>query len=152
MERGQLFMDGGRVDAAGAGGAEIPTLTTHRLGRGEGDLLHRVALPVGDNELEEESSALCVGMNKGGEIGHVVLVGSQVKDVVHTPERPAQIILVHHVALDELSLFRHVGGLASRVYPGLQVVQDADTIALFQQQINRMGADETSPAGHKHFW
>jgi hypothetical protein len=69
-----------------------------------------------------------------------------VDDIIHAFQGGRQVGPVGHVALDELGLAGDPWRFSARMHAGLEVIQDADLVALFQQQVNGMRADKAGAA------
>ena len=77
-------------------GARVDALAGHRLRRGQHDLPQgQLAL---DRQLEQERRALRVRVHEVAEVGHVILVGGQVKHVLDPVERARHRVPIGHIA------------------------------------------------------
>lgn len=125
------------------------TFAIHRLRRRHDDLFHWE--PVLDDELEQQRSSHGVDVKESGEIQHVILIGSLMRDDVNALERREQSDAVGHISMDEL----HVRGQPRRTASGmdswLQTIQNADLKTLLQEAIYEMGTDESGAAGHENY-
>ncbi len=88
-------------------------------------------------------------MQEAGEIRHIVLVGSLVRDHIHVTQCLAQSFPVRDIAPDELHLGRQVSRLAA-MDPGIQTVQNTYLKAFFDKTIYQVASDESRSANHKN--
>ena len=101
------------------------------------------------DQLVEQSRAFRVDVQEAAEIGHVILVGGEVKYKVDAFQRRQQVGRILHLSLPEVHVGRHVFRLSPRMHARLQRVKHAHIVALGQQQVHRVRADETRSAGNQ---
>ncbi len=132
-------------DDVAVGGAEGGAFGVDGLRGGDDDFLDG-ELVVAD-ELEHLGGAEGVDQDVLGHFGHVATVGCLVEDDVDVLERGEHGVGVLDFALAELSGGVDPGGFAEFVGVGLEVVEDADGVAVAEEEVDEMGADEAGAAG-----
>ena len=128
--------------------AVISSLAVDGLRRGQHDLAYGQV--GGDDELEEQGGADRVDLDEGAEVRHVILVGGQVEDGVHTFEGFSEGVAVPDVTADPVDFGGQVTRPTLGMDPLLQAVEDAHGIPPGQQLVHRVRADEAGAARHQH--
>src|SRR5882672_5848520 len=130
--------------------AHIPALPAHRLRGSKHDLPNGKPLRISHNEFKHQCRAFSIRVQKPTELWQIVLEGSQVKHRIHGFQSPREVPGVRNVSTHELSFRGNPFRLAPRMHARLEVVENSYPVSAVEQEIDGVGADETSAAGHQN--